>query len=407
MFGSKKPSALDENPDGTPRSFWDKLLATTPVLMTVVATVLAGMSNSEMTKAQYHRSLAAQTQAKVGDQWAFFQFKRARGTSQDLTAKLLAALTPGADLDAESLRNQAERLVRGFRAGASRAEQFVAEVKSAQPTLLPAAERLQSEAQQKVSRAAQWKDALNSALSERDVEMALAALNTAGTTKTSGEPKTIDDPTIRQLLHDIADRKTEAETFTAMPTVDEKRLQEAIRTVESQARAEDEAGKPLAKNLDRLEQLLTEEVKLARSWDRNVGAFRAALEDLPNPDGKIRPTFAALAAQATALRQAAQETGTAFTSARLRLDERRYQHEADDNRLTAGLYEIQVRKAGWQSERHRLRSAYFFYGMLAAQAGVTIASLALAVRMRSVLWSLASVAGTVAVMIGAYVYLYI
>ena len=32
MFGSKKSSALDENPDGKPRSLWDKLLATTPVI---------------------------------------------------------------------------------------------------------------------------------------------------------------------------------------------------------------------------------------------------------------------------------------------------------------------------------------------------------------------------------------
>ena len=32
----------------------------TPVVMTVIATVLAGLSSSEMTKAQYHRSVAGQ-----------------------------------------------------------------------------------------------------------------------------------------------------------------------------------------------------------------------------------------------------------------------------------------------------------------------------------------------------------
>src|SRR5947208_869741 len=135
MFGSKKSPASDATSDGAPRSVWDKLLATTPVVMTVVATILAGLSNSEMIKAQYHRALAAQSQSKVGDQWAFFQFKRARGTSQDLTAKLLAALTQGADLDADALRNQADRVARGLRSGSASAEQLIARVKAAQAAL--------------------------------------------------------------------------------------------------------------------------------------------------------------------------------------------------------------------------------------------------------------------------------
>lgn len=45
--------------------------------------------------------------------------------------------------------------------------------------------------------------------------------------------------------------------------------------------------------------------------------------------------------------------------------------------------------------------------MLAAQAGVTIASLALAVKLRSVLWGMASFAGLIAVCIAAYVYFYV
>jgi hypothetical protein len=43
--------------------------------------------------------------------------------------------------------------------------------------------------------------------------------------------------------------------------------------------------------------------------------------------------------------------------------------------------------------------------MLAAQAGVTIATFSLAVRFRSALWALATVAGVTALAIGAYVYL--
>jgi hypothetical protein len=45
--------------------------------------------------------------------------------------------------------------------------------------------------------------------------------------------------------------------------------------------------------------------------------------------------------------------------------------------------------------------------MLAAQAGVTVATLALALRRRSVLWSLAATAGLAAVAFAGYVYLFI
>ena len=58
---------------------WGKLLSVTPIVLTVIATMLAGLASSEMTRAQYDRSLAAQRQSKAGDQWSFFQAKRLRG----------------------------------------------------------------------------------------------------------------------------------------------------------------------------------------------------------------------------------------------------------------------------------------------------------------------------------------
>lgn len=57
--------------------------------MTVIATLLAGLSSSEMTRAQYDRSLATQQQAKAGDQWSFFQAKRLRGVMQQGTLDAL------------------------------------------------------------------------------------------------------------------------------------------------------------------------------------------------------------------------------------------------------------------------------------------------------------------------------
>ena len=57
----------DELKASVPQTTWGKMLATTPVIMAVLATLLAGLASSEMTRAQYARSLAAQQQSKAGD----------------------------------------------------------------------------------------------------------------------------------------------------------------------------------------------------------------------------------------------------------------------------------------------------------------------------------------------------
>ena len=59
------PDALKSD---VPQTLWGKVLTATPVVMTVVATMLAGLASSEMTRAQYSRSLAAQQQSKAGSQ---------------------------------------------------------------------------------------------------------------------------------------------------------------------------------------------------------------------------------------------------------------------------------------------------------------------------------------------------
>jgi hypothetical protein len=62
-----------------PQNKWGKILGVTPIVMTVIATMLAGLASSEMTKAQYDRSLATQLQSKAGDQWGYYQAKKLRG----------------------------------------------------------------------------------------------------------------------------------------------------------------------------------------------------------------------------------------------------------------------------------------------------------------------------------------
>src|SRR6185369_2699139 len=93
-----------------PHSTFGKILSATPVVMAVVSTMLAGLASSEMTRAQYDRSLGAQQQSKAGDQWSFFQAKRLRGAIQRNTADLLQTISEVHPLDPAELARRAEQL---------------------------------------------------------------------------------------------------------------------------------------------------------------------------------------------------------------------------------------------------------------------------------------------------------
>jgi hypothetical protein len=86
-----------------PPNLWGKVLNITPIVMTVIATMLAGLSSSEMTRAQYTRSMATQQQSKAGDQWGFFQAKRLRGALQTETLDLLKNTLEVPALDSATL----------------------------------------------------------------------------------------------------------------------------------------------------------------------------------------------------------------------------------------------------------------------------------------------------------------
>src|SRR5437899_528032 len=98
-----------------------KALAAVPVALTVLATILAGLSSSEMTRSMYYRSLAAQHQSKAGSQWAFFQAKKIRGTTLDATVDLVRTLTDTPPFEPGNLRSLAKRIEDGLRGGASAA----------------------------------------------------------------------------------------------------------------------------------------------------------------------------------------------------------------------------------------------------------------------------------------------
>src|SRR6266550_193561 len=85
--------ASETTPDVPPekKSMFETIVVSTPVLLAVIATFLLGRSSSEMTMAQYYRSVASQNQSKVGDQWGFFQAKRIRGQILEGNAAVLLA----------------------------------------------------------------------------------------------------------------------------------------------------------------------------------------------------------------------------------------------------------------------------------------------------------------------------
>jgi hypothetical protein len=88
-----------------PHNNWGKILGATPIIMTVIATMLAGLASSEMTKAQYDRALAAQLQSKAGDQWGYFQAKKLRSALAHNSLDLLEASGDARPLDAAALTN--------------------------------------------------------------------------------------------------------------------------------------------------------------------------------------------------------------------------------------------------------------------------------------------------------------
>src|SRR5512137_920977 len=100
----------DELKSDVPHTTWGKILSATPVVMAVVATLLAGLASSEMTRAQYDRALAAQQQSKAGDQWSFFQAKKLRGALQHNTLDMVASTTEIRPLDLALIKASAAQL---------------------------------------------------------------------------------------------------------------------------------------------------------------------------------------------------------------------------------------------------------------------------------------------------------
>ncbi len=328
-----------------------RIVGVTPIILTVLATALAGLSSSEMTQSMYHRSLAGQQQSKAGDQWSFFQAKRIRGTNMDMTGEMLQSFTtpPAFDLD---------RLVAQCRA------------------LSAALEKSGGDAAGAREKAA----ALAKMLTDPATREALAFVSKSNLPVVETLP--IEDAEaakhLRAVLDDIAQRKPEPDTVTETKFLSAGHINEAIRNAEASADAFDKACTPTVEML---------------------GGLRAAASELASAVASLPASGAVTEAksQANAIQAAIQ-------IAAIRFDARRYSQEAKYNRQAAEVYEVRVRRSGVESDRRRDRSKLFFYCMLVAQAGVTIATLALGRKSRGTLWMLATVAGLAAVTGTGYIY---
>lgn len=394
---------------------WEAVLTITPVILTVLGTLLAGLSSSEMTLAQYHRSLAAQNQSKVGDQWNFFQAKRIRGQNLESSGEALPVYARPGKIDPEQVQTAATRVVQRLQ-GAEKSVQRLDEavtkaengVGTAGDPLRGAVAALLKTAQDDVKTAEKKRNELTKELAKPEVRAAFAYLGTNKLPEVKDAP--YDDPRIEEVLQGIADRRPESEQAATILQIHEDVLRKAIDTAESNARAFELAGKPVNTSLDRLDQLIRDEVTRAASFHQAVVALDLAMADVPEGSTKALVELHAAAHAVTrsdaAVKGAAEELNTLVKAARYDYNARRYNREARYNQKSAGLYEIEVRRNSVAADRHRTRSKQFFYGMLCAQAGVAIASLSLAAKQKSLLWALAGLAGLTAVVFSGYVYLY-
>jgi hypothetical protein len=397
----------------TSRSTWDTILTTTPVILTVLGTLLAGLSSSEMTLAQYFRSLAAQSQSKAGDQWGFFQAKRIRGQTQEATLELLPALTRYASVSPDSIRESGDRLSHCLLRITQRTEHLQQAVGKASDSLGKAGDPLvkaMTGLEKATAQACQSEEkalrTLTLGLSKPTVVSAFAYLGTQRLPEANEER--FDNADLEELLRAVAERRPEREIFAVVLRLPSETIEGAIESAETTTRNFEKTGEPVAETLEALRHDVKAVTAPVLPIHQSILDVDAALTSVPlsRELADVHSAATALARDDAALKSAAEDLAACLTMLRLDYEARRYRREATYNRRVAGLYEVQVRKLSAESERHRSRSMKFFYGMLGAQAGVAIASLALAARFKSVLWGLAGVTGLVALLFSGYVYLY-
>ncbi len=382
---AKFPPISSTGEPGQKKTFWENLVVYTPVVLTVLATVLAGISSSEMSAAQYFRSIAAQMQSKVSDQWNFFQAKHLREEQALSTIQLLQNLTQPTPLDAQSLQAAGQHLTDQMR-------RAIIETVDTSNAIAPntAASKELTDCTDRVIYLIKQ---LNESTTRPDTASAMTSFFRGDMPKIQDEP--IADQAIIDSIHAINNRVPEVDLERQAGQIDQDSLDRAVTAASDNAVAFDNA---------------------ITSSQQQVNQFMAVFDEISQKTAMFGRTARWVTDQVNgnvfdkstvSVQDIAGQLNAAFSIARLRFNSARYDRDARYNQVLAELYEVRVRKESYLSERHRLRSKEFFYVMLAAQTGVTIATLSLAVRRRMILWGFAVAAGLAAVSFAAYVYLFV
>ena len=210
-----------------PPTTFGRILSATPVVMAVVATMLAGLSSSEMTRAQYDRSLAAQQQSKAGDQWSFFQAKRLRGAFQRNTAELLQSVSEVHAFDPAALKQWAE-----------------------------------------------GKADLAALLNSPSGQEALGYLQRGTVPGPSAGPSL--DPKLQAALDGLENLKPDAEMAKLLAPVNDQSLESALRAAKDQTESLDKATQPINKAVDQMDGLLSKQAGAAGGGSSVVRDFTGA-----------------------------------------------------------------------------------------------------------------------------------
>ena len=351
------PTAVQQKPNG----FWGTVLTVTPIVMTVLATVFAGLSSSEMTKSMYYRSFAAQMQSKVGDQWSFFQAKRIRGSLYEVAIDVIEGQSHPEPFDLAQIETVTAQVAQLIERGGDPNDAV---------------------------KVRQAREKITKFLADSNQRQGLVYLAAGGLP--SSEVKTPANAETTKAIDAVflamSERKSNAEISPLILKLNEDMLDDATRIAEQNADRFEKACDPTGDAAKRLRGLIGELGKLLKS-----GRTPTAGRDAKAPRE-----------QAIAL---VEGLNTSFKSALLDFDSRRYRQDAAFNRRIAEINEVRVRLASVESDRRRERSVKFFISMLLAQMGVTVASLALARSQHSVLWVCAASAGVAAMVVTGYGYL--
>jgi hypothetical protein len=183
----------------------------------------------------------------------------------------------------------------------------------------------------------------------------------------------------------IEDRKPEEEIAAIVIKITDKTLKKAIAKAEADAEKTAQKGKKAEYVLEQVDLLMD---NLARA------VYIYLEKQTTDGDKKVSD-----------VRSQIHKLMTSYKTARHIFTHRRYEKDARANQNSAALYEVNVHLSSAKSDRHMYRSFHFMIAMLVAQVGVIIASLAMAVKQRSLVWLLATFAGIAAIGFGGYVFL--